>query len=86
MTKDEIRGQISHVECSAADGITYFYTEGCTLTNDQKSDIEAANIFSKWAIQLPLYLDECAALRAADPTMADIVVRALARTNFQTGV
>lgn len=80
MTKDEIRAQIDGVDVMDGGVVRVDFSESCTLTDQQRADVEAANIISKWAVALPIYLDQCDQLRAADPSMADVVVRDLAKT------
>tara|TARA_Y100000310_G_scaffold302156_1_gene339233 strand:+ start:171 stop:419 length:249 start_codon:yes stop_codon:yes gene_type:complete len=79
-----IKDQIQTV-VATSDGITCEWAEGCTLTDEQKADIEAGQIIHKWATQIPAYLDECAVLRNDNPTMSDRTIRALARAGFTVG-
>jgi len=84
MTKDDIRAAIESV--SVTDGaFVYAFADGHTLTAQEVADIKASKIISKWAASLADYLNLCADLRAADPTMADVIVQTMARASFQTG-
>lgn len=65
--------------------VTYEWAEECTLTDQQKADIESSQIISKWAHQIPTFLDVCATLRADNPGMTDATVRSIAKGGFQTG-
>lgn len=73
--------QIDQLEIATllyADGeTTYIYKEDTTLTDQQKSDIEASGINQK--PYLPSYLELCEQLRADDPTLSDLIVRTMAR-------
>lgn len=84
MTKEEIKQQIKSVS-SGPSGITFTWATGCTLTAEQKADIEASSMMDKWAIQIPAYLDECSTLRAENPTFGDTTIRTLARAGFKIG-
>ena len=78
MTAEECRTQID----AMCDGVP-IYAEGCSLTTVQKADIEAAGIMHKWLTQIPIYLNECEALRAENPAMGDRTIRALAKTALE---
>lgn len=61
----------------ARTGITYTWKDDCTLTAEQKADIEASGIRSKK--DLSDYLDRCSVLRRDNPTWTDETVRIVAK-------
>jgi len=86
ITKDEVKAALVGVTVPNGGGaFVYSFSEGHELTAQQVADIEVSNIISKWAASLADYLNLCADLRAADPTMADVIVQTMARASFQTG-
>ena len=84
MTIEEIKQQIAGIRVGG--GVyTVKYQEGCTLTDQQKADINVSNLIHKWATQIPIYLDECADIRDEDPGMSDRMVRRLATAGMKVG-
>tara|TARA_Y100000310_G_scaffold327629_1_gene394274 strand:+ start:748 stop:1008 length:261 start_codon:yes stop_codon:yes gene_type:complete len=85
MTPDKVKKQIQSVRTQPGNAIAYVWAEGCTLTDEQKADIESSNIIHKWATQIPAYLNELSDIRAGDPAMSDRMARRLAKVGLQVG-